>query len=71
MRMQAEAVRQQMARYVPALSAAVARNVAELREQATEANTHLLEMKAEAEGLQRQLDQAVGHVGAPATPGPG
>ena len=71
MRMQAEAVRQQMARYVPALSEAVARTVAELREQTTEADTHLLGMKAEAEGGQRQLDQALGHEGISSSPEPG
>ena len=69
--LQAEAVRHQIARYVPALSAVVAKNIADLKELAANPNSHLLGMKTEAEDVQRRLDQAITRTRLSTSPAPG
>lgn len=61
-------MRGQLDRFVPALTEAAARNTAELRQLAAEANAHLGGMKVEAEDAKRRLDAAARRAAAP---GPG
>lgn len=69
---QATAMREQLARFVPALTEAVRRNTAELGQLATGANAHLARLKADADNAANRLEEA-----APAprrrspSPGPG
>ena len=56
---QTVAMREQLARFVPALTEAVRRNTIDLGKAATDANAHLAGMKADAEGAAKRLDEAV------------
>ena len=69
---QATAMREQLARFVPALTEAVRRNTAELGQLATGANAHLAGIKADAENAAKRLEEAAStpHRRSP-SPGPG
>lgn len=68
-RLQAEAVRQQMERHVPALDEAIARNRVELTLAAAEINAHLASVRSEAENARVRMEAAV--AGRMSSPGPG
>ena len=68
---QAVAMREQLARFVPALTEAVKRNTAELGKLAVEANAHLASIRTDAEGAVKRLEEAVPAVRRkPPSPGP-
>ena len=56
---QVVAMREQLARFVPALTEAVRRNTAELGALAAAPNAHLAGMKADAENAAKRLEEAV------------
>ena len=69
---QAVAMREQLARFVPALTEAVRRNTIELGGLAAGPNAHLASIRADAEGAVKQLEDAVAansHLSS--SPGPG
>ena len=69
---QTVAIREQLARFVPALTEAVRRNTLDLGRTAAEANAHLTEMKADAEGAAKRINEAVEATGRRSpSPGPG
>ena len=69
---QTVAMREQLARFVPALTEAVRRNTLNLGKAAAGANAHLTSMKADAEGAAKRLDDAMEAARRrPPSPGPG
>ena len=69
---QVVAMREQLTRFVPALTEAVRRNTIDLGRAAAEANAHLTEMKADAEGAAKRINEAVEATGRRSpSPGPG
>ena len=56
---QVTAMREQLSRFVPALTEAVRRNMADLGAAAAGANAHLTGMKTDAEGAAKRLDEVV------------
>ena len=69
---QAAAMREQLARFVPALTEAVRRNTIELGGMAAAPNAHLAGLKADAEGAAKGLEDAVAaHSRQSPSPGPG
>ena len=57
--LQATVMREQLARFVPALTEAVRRNTAELGSLAAKANAHLGALRVDAEGAAKRLEVAV------------
>ena len=69
---QTVAMREQLARFVPALTEAVRRNTLNLGKAAAGANAHLTNMKADAEGAAKRLDDTMEAARRrPPSPGPG
>ncbi len=68
-RLQADAVRKQMERHIPALDEAMARNAAELNVAAAEINAHLAGVRTEAEAARLRLEAAAARRSP--SPGPG
>ena len=68
-RLQADAVRKQMERHIPALNAAMAQNAAELKLAAAEINAHLAGVKTDAEATRLRLEAAA--AARSSSPGPG
>jgi len=69
---QAAAMREQLARFVPALTEAVRRNTADLGGLAAAPNAHLAGMKADAEDAAKRLEEAVASPRRQSlSPGPG
>jgi len=71
-RFQVAAMREQLARLVPALTEAVQRNTAEFGRSAEVSNAHLAGMKADAEDAAKRLDEAAATLRQKSSsPGPG
>ena len=69
---QAAAMREQLARFVPALTEAVRRNTADLGGLAAAPNAHLAGLKADAEDAAKRLEEAVASPRRQSlSPGPG
>ncbi len=64
-RLQAEAVRKQLARHLPALNEAIARNGAELKVASAEVVVHLAEVRTEAELARLRLEAAATRAPSP------
>ena len=68
-RLQADAVRKQMERHIPALDEAMARNAAELKLAAADINAHLAGVRTDAEAARLRLEAAA--AARSSSPGPG